>query len=75
MQEVAEDKKKAYKCLVWSEKVISRDILRALEDTASAKSGSDFDEDGRRCLKVYDEQHEILHCRDTYLCAPLRSCR
>jgi hypothetical protein len=52
MQEIAEDKKKAYKCLVWSEKAISEDMLFALESAASSKDGSDLDEDGRRCLQA-----------------------
>lgn len=52
MQQLAEEKKKGYCCLVWTEKSITQEDLNYLGSISSSIHGIDIDEDGRHCLKV-----------------------
>jgi hypothetical protein len=49
MQAVAEEKKKAYRCVVWSEKAISSEQLHTLYDLTDLQTGK-YLEVGKRRL-------------------------
>ena len=50
MQTKAEEKRKGYCCVVWSERPLTRDMLTSLEQRST--SGGDVDETGEACIEV-----------------------
>ena len=50
MQTKAEEKKKGYACIVWVEKVVTRDMLAEIE--SMSRSGYGVDEVGDACIEV-----------------------
>jgi len=50
MQTKAEEKRKGYCCVVWSERPLTKDMLQSLEQRST--SGQDVDETGEACIEV-----------------------
>ena len=62
MQKKAEEKKKGYCCVVWSERPVDRAALQAIENMA--KNGHDRDEIGAPCLQIHQRTPlRVLHRR------------
>ena len=50
MQTKAEEKRKGYACVVWSEREVTREMLAGLERRSTC--GQDVDETGEACIEV-----------------------
>lgn len=62
MQKKAEEKKKGYCCVVWSQLPIDREKLLTIEKMTS--EGSDKDDDGITCLQISQKTPlRVLHRR------------
>lgn len=62
MQAVAEEKRKAYTCIVWSKAVLTAKILQSIEDLTN--NATTIDSDGRTCLELHQKTPlRVLHRR------------
>jgi hypothetical protein len=62
MQTMAEEKRKAYRCVCWSSSPIDKEKLKAIEDLTRSKTS--LDEEGRPCLKIIQKTPlRVLHRR------------
>jgi len=63
MQSAAEEKKKAYVCVVWSASKVTSEVLKKIE-ALTAPSACSIDEDGRPCLEISQKTPlRVLHRR------------
>ena len=52
MQGMAEEKKKAYCCIVWTENAYTKEQIEMIQQISSAKNGINIDDENRNCLEV-----------------------
>lgn len=73
MQTKAEEKRKGYCCVVWTERGVSREELKNIE--VLSRSGAMRDETGEACIEVISYSHStfnsiacLLYCEIVYIC-------